>query len=233
MKTKKMQSIIISSLFVAGLAGCSSSQPYNSDNDSPWKAKHDAELESASSEEFVELTLDESVEVNSMDEVIVADEMMLESDMVEAEMIDQPEMESISDFDPEPVPVEEMSAFERLEMESVAVEAEPEVMEIEAVDASVEVSTDSADIMSGSSNGYAVQVYAGRLLENVTRYQSSHNLDNMQIVKTDRDGEIIHVLVSIHDDYESAVQASIDLEESTGSTPWVRSVAGLRNMSVE
>ena len=78
MKTKKMQSIIISSLFVAGLAGCSSSQPYNSDNDSPWKAKHDAELESASSEEFVELTLDESVEVNSMDEVIIADGMILE-----------------------------------------------------------------------------------------------------------------------------------------------------------
>ena len=87
--------------------------------------------------------------------------------------------------------------------------------------------------MSASPSDYAVQVYAGRKLANVNRYISSHVLDNMQIVKTDRDGEIIHVLVSIHDDYESAVQASIDLEESTGSTPWVRSVAGLRNMSVE
>jgi len=56
----------------------SSSQAYNRDHASPWKAKHDAELESASSEEFVELTLDESVEVNRMDEVIIADGMILE-----------------------------------------------------------------------------------------------------------------------------------------------------------
>jgi septal ring-binding cell division protein DamX len=55
----------------------------------------------------------------------------------------------------------------------------------------------------------------------------------MQIVKTDRDGDVIYVLVSIHADRESAKQALNDLEEKTGSKPWIRSVSSLQNMAVQ
>ena len=226
MEITKIQGIIISSLLVLGLAGCSNSSSWSQDDGSPWKSKRDAEMTNASSEEFIEVSVDEAVDVNSMEEMYVAEEAMAAPEMIEPEVIAQPELESISEFDPEPVPVEEMSAFEKLEQGV----AEPEVLEVAEVAA---VSAVTTDIMSASSTAYAVQVYAGRVLANVNRYQSDHDLDDMQIVKTDRDGEIIHVLVGVYDDYESAVQASIDIEQSTGSTPWVRSVAGLQNMSVE
>ncbi len=228
MERRKIQGIIISSLFVMGLAGCSNSSSWSQGDDSPWKAKHDAERADASSEEFVEVSVDEVVEVNSMEEASIVEEAMAEPEMVEPEMIAQPELESISDFDPEPVPVESMSAFEKLELE-----AEPEVAVVEAVEEVSSVSAAATDIMSASSTAYAVQVYAGRERANVNRYQNSHGLDNMQIVETDHDGDIIHVLVGVYDDYETAVQASIDIEQSTGSTPWVRSVTGLQSLSVE
>ena len=226
MEIRKIQGVIISSLLVLGLAGCSNSSSWSQDDESPWKSKRDAEMANASSEEFIEVSVDEAVEANGMEEMPVVEEAMPASEMVEPEVIAQPELESISDFDPEPVPVEEMSAFEKLELDS----AEPEVVEVVEVAA---VSAITTDIMSASSAAYAVQVYAGRVVANVNRYQSDHNLDDMQIVKTDRDGDIIHVLVGVYEDFESAVQASIDIEQSTGSTPWVRSVAGLQNMSVE
>jgi septal ring-binding cell division protein DamX len=232
-KIKKIQGIIISSLFIVGLAGCSNSSSWNKGDSSPWKSKRDAEMSNAPSEEFVEVSLDEAVEVNSMEDAPVVEESMAETTMLESEMVAEPELESISDFDAEPVPVEEMSAFEKLELEAMSPEAEPEMAAIETVEEVSSVSAVATDIMGASSTAYAVQVYAGRVLANVTRYQNSHGLDNMQTVKTDHDGDIIHVLVGVYDDYQAAVQASIDIEQSTGSKPWVRSVAGLQNMSVE
>jgi len=52
-------------------------------------------------------------------------------------------------------------------------------------------------------------------------------------VKTDRDGSAIYVLVSVHDDRVSAEQAAADLEQKTGSKPWIRSMAGLQKVAVE
>ncbi|MCK5001831.1 MAG: SPOR domain-containing protein [Gammaproteobacteria bacterium] len=228
MKIRKIQGIIISSLFMVGLAGCSNSSSWNQGDSSPWKSKRDAEMANAPSEEFVEVSLDEAVEVNSMEDAPIVEEAMAESTMLEAEMVAEPELESISDFDAEPVPVEEMSAFEKLELE-----AEPEMVAIETVEEEPSVSAVATDIMGASSTAYAVQVYAGRVLANVNRYQNSHALDDMQIVKTDHDGDIIHVLVGVYDDYQTAVRAAMDIEQSTGSTPWVRSVSGLQSMSVE
>ena len=231
METRKIQGIIISSLFVMGLAGCSSSSSWNKGDSSPWKSKRDAEMANTSSEEFVEVGFDEVVEVNSMEEMPIVEEAMAEPAMVGSDMGAQPELESISDFDPEPVPVESMSAFEKLELEAIS--PEPEVEVVAAVEEAPSVSAVTGDIMSASSTAYAVQVFAGRVLGNVNRYQSTHNLDTMQIVKTDLGDDVIHVLVGVYDDHGAAKQALIDIEQSTGSTPWVRSVAGLQRIAVE
>ena len=234
MEIRKIPSIVLCSALAIGLSACSGSQ-YRGD-DSPWKSKHDADQRSTSSEEFVELSLDEEVEVDTMEEP-VAEEMMIDSsmaepDMVESEAVAEPELETFSDFDPEPVPVESMSAFERLEA-GEPVETESEVVAIETVEEAPAAEVSDSDIMSSSSSAYAVQVFAGRVLANLNRYVSTHGLENMQIVKTDHDGDIINVLVSIHDSREEAEQAAMEIEESTGSKPWVRSVAGLQNMTVE
>ena len=238
MEIRKIQSVIISSLFVVGLVGCSSSSSWNRGDDSPWRSKHDAERANVDSEEFVEISVDEAVEANIVEEAPVAEEAMAEPEMVEPEMVAQPELESVSDFDAEPVPVESMSAFERLE----AGIAEPEPVPVEEMPAEIiepveeEVTTESAeasDISGVSSRSYAVQVYAGRVLANLNRYKEAHALDDMEIVKTDRDGDIIYVLVGIYDSFSAAKQAVIDIEERTGSAPWVRSVSGLQDMSIE
>ena len=235
MEIRKIPSILLCSALAIGLSACSGSQ-YRED-DSPWKSKRGAEPTDTSSEEFVELSPDEEAELNAVDGDIATEEMMVDSsmaepDMVESEAAADSELETFSDFDPEPVPVESMSAFERLEA-GEPVETESEVVAVEAVEEAPAVEVSDSDIMSSSSSGYAVQVFAGRVLANLNRYVSTHGLENMQIVKTDRDGDIIHVLVSIHDSREQAEQAMMDIEESTGSKPWIRSVAGLQNMTVE
>ena len=86
------------------------------------------------------------------------------------------------------------------------------------------------DIMSAPASAYVVQVYAGRKLRNVNKYKSAHGLDYMQVVKTDRGGDIMYVLVSLHDGLEAAKQASFDVEQRTGSKPWIRPVSGLQRI---
>ncbi|MDH5711351.1 MAG: SPOR domain-containing protein [Gammaproteobacteria bacterium] len=226
METRNIQGIIISFLLVAGLSACSTSSSY-SGGDSPWKAKRDAERANAPTEEFVEVGLDQAVEVNAMEEMPVAEEAMARPGMVEADVM-QPELETVADFNPEPVPVETMSTLERLELEAAA----PQQAPMEMIEEVVPVSAGS-DIMSAPSGAYAVQVFAGRRISNVKRYQETHGLSAMQIVATDHGGETIHVLVGIYADRSSARQAAEDIEASTGSRPWVRSVAGLKSMAVQ
>jgi hypothetical protein len=77
----------------------------------------------------------------------------------------------------------------------------------------------------------AVQLYAGRVMNNVTRYQETHALsDTTKAVKTDRDGDTIYVLVHIESDMAGAKQYAAEVEEKTGSTPWIRSVGGLQRI---
>jgi septal ring-binding cell division protein DamX len=89
------------------------------------------------------------------------------------------------------------------------------------------------DIMALPASSFAVQVYAGGSEESVDRYQAAHGLQDLWTVKTDRDGAAIYVLVSVHDDRASANQAAVDLEQKTGSRPWVRSMAGLQKIVVQ
>ncbi|MCW8830288.1 MAG: SPOR domain-containing protein [Gammaproteobacteria bacterium] len=231
MEIRKIQGVIISSLLMAGLAGCSSSSSWNRGDDSPWRAKHEAERANVVAEDFVEVSVDEAVETNSLEEAPVVEETMAEPEMVEPELAAQPELESVSDFEAEPVPVESMSAFEKLEAGIVEPDPVVEEMPAEIVEPVEEVA--ATDISAVSSKAYAVQVYAGKVLANVNRYKETHGLDSMEIVKTDVDGEIFHVLVGIHDGYSAARQAAADIEESTGSKPWIRSVSGLQKISVE
>jgi septal ring-binding cell division protein DamX len=178
---KQIQGILLSNFIILGLAACSSQpSPWSQQNDSPWKSKRAAEESSVSSEEFVEVPLDE------------------------------------------PAPV-----AEPMIEEPVMVEPEPMVEPVVAAAAA------GGSIMALPATSYAVQVYAGASEESVTRYQEAHGLQDLQTVKTDRDGSSIYVLVSIHDDRASANQAAADLEQKTGSKPWVRSMAGLQKVAVE
>jgi len=198
-KIRKIQGIIISSFCVIGLVSCSSSSSWRAGDDSPWKSKRDSEITNASSEEFVEVGQDEAAKLNAADEIYTDPDPMLDLESLEPEVLEEPEMESISEV-AEPAPV---------------------------------VASPANNIMGVSSTAYAVQVYAGRVQANVKRYQSSHRLDDMMIVKTSRGGDILYVLVGIYDNRTAAMQAVRDVEQSTGSKPWMRSVAGLQSIFVE
>ena len=50
------------------------------------------------------------------------------------------------------------------------------------------------------------------------------------MVKTDRSGSVVYVLVDVYNDRTSANAAAVDLEIKTGAKPWVRSVAGLQKI---
>ena len=60
------------------------------------------------------------------------------------------------------------------------------------------------------------------------KFKASKGLDDLTVVKTDRSGEIIYVLVDVYPDRTSANAAAAELEIKTGSKPWVRSLAGLQ-----
>ena len=52
-------------------------------------------------------------------------------------------------------------------------------------------------------------------------------------VRTLRDGVKLYVLVSLHEDRHSAMNAAADIEQRTGSTPWVRTIAGLQKLATQ
>jgi len=127
----------------------------------------------------------------------------------------------------EPVPVEELEPEPYPYPAPVVVEAAEPVITPAA--AAVAAGT----VMSLPANSYAVQVYAGGTVESVARYQEAHGLEDLWTVETDRDGSTIYVLVSIQSDRASAEEAAADLEQKTGSKPWIRSMAGLQKIAVE
>ncbi len=108
-----------------------------------------------------------------------------------------------------------------------------EVVQEPAVVEPVTTAVVGGAVMSLPANSYAVQVYAGSTEASVTRYQEAHGLEDLWTVKTDRDGSPMYVLVSIQDDRASAEEAAADLEQRTGSKPWIRSMAGLQKIAVE
>lgn len=217
MEIRKIHISIICSLFVVGLSSCSNS---SSSNKSPWESKQEAESGNVVSEEFVEVSMDQPEALNSKDDVAI-----VELAATEPEIVALPELEALPDFEsalvqePKPVLVEPMSDT----LEITNTEAIKDVPNVDNI----------SDIMNVPSSAYAVQVYAGKALANVNKYRSDHGLDYMQIVATERNGEIMHVLVGIYDDRKSAMQASVDVEASTGSKPWVRSITGLQKAAAK
>ena len=185
---KPIWGILICSVIVSGLSACSSSpSPWSQGDDSPWKAKRNAEAESVPSDEFINAT-------------------PMDGDPVPLE-------------DPEPV----------VETES---EAWPYVPPPEPV--AEEPPAPAPEPVMATSGRYAVQLFAGRVMGNVTRYQETHGLGGTtQIVKTDRDGDTIHVLVHYESDMASAKQYSAEVDEKTGSKSWIRSVSGLQAITAQ
>jgi septal ring-binding cell division protein DamX len=78
--------------------------------------------------------------------------------------------------------------------------------------------------------GYAVQIYASSTLARMEKFQADNDLDGMLPVKTMRDGSVVYVLVSPHPDRASANVVAAELEQKTGTKPWVRSIEGLQKV---
>jgi septal ring-binding cell division protein DamX len=92
-----------------------------------------------------------------------------------------------------------------------------------------EMSTEQ-EIMAMPETNYAVQVYASKTPDSVQKFISDKGLDGMKMVKTDRSGSIVYVLVDIYPDRATANAAAVDIEAKIGSKPWVRSLAGLQKI---
>lgn len=170
-------------------------------NDSPWSKKHAEQKRQAALEEAV---LDKPVVqpvVEHVAEPIPA--------VVEPEPIPMA-------AEPEPIPM----AAEAVPMPA----AEPAPM------AETVATQGNPDILSLPGSHYAVQVYASAGTDSMDRYKVNHGLEDLIVVKTDRNGSPVYVLISVHEDRSSANQAASNLEQIIGSKPWVRSVKGLQSI---
>jgi len=85
-------------------------------------------------------------------------------------------------------------------------------------------------IMAMPTTNYAVQVYASKTTESVEKFKSNNDLNDLMMVRTDRSGSIVYVLVDVYPDRTTANAAAVGLEAKTGSKPWVRSIAGLQKI---
>ncbi len=94
----------------------------------------------------------------------------------------------------------------------------------------VEDLTPEQEILAMPSSNYAIQVYASKNTASAEKFKSRNDLNDLMMVKTDRSGSIVYVLVEIHPDRATANAAAVDLEAKTGAKPWVRSLAGLQKI---
>ena len=120
----------------------------------------------------------------------------------------------------EPEPMPEPSRFE---------DPEPIVAAIAVPEPEPVPMTPEEQIMSMDS-GYAVQIFAAKNENSMDKFKSNNGLDDMLSVKTDREGSVVYVLVSTHPDRASANLVAEELEQRTGTKPWVRSILGLQKV---
>jgi len=73
----------------------------------------------------------------------------------------------------------------------------------------------------------------GNAIASMEKFKADKGLENLIMVKTDRSGSIVYVLVEVHHDRAEAKAAAAELEIKTGSKPWVRSIAGLQKIIAE
>ena len=120
----------------------------------------------------------------------------------------------------EPEPMPELSRFE---------EPAPIVAEVAVPDPEPVPMTAEEQILSMDS-GYAVQIFASSNMDSMDRFASNNGLEDMLAVRTDRNGSVVYVLVSTHPDRDSANVVASELEQKTGTKPWVRSILGLQKV---
>jgi septal ring-binding cell division protein DamX len=94
----------------------------------------------------------------------------------------------------------------------------------------VEDLTPEQEIMAMPATDYAVQVYASKTADSVEKFITDKGLNGMKMVKTDRSGSIVYVLVDVYPDRATASAAAVELETKIGAKPWVRSLAGLQKI---
>jgi septal ring-binding cell division protein DamX len=137
-----------------------------------------------------------------------------EASVEDVEVIEEPLMI----VEPEPMP--EPSRFE---------EPEPIVAAIAVPEPEPVPMTAEEQILSMDS-GYAVQIFASSSMSSMDNFRANNGLDDMLAVKTDREGSVVYVLVSTHTDRASANLVAEELEQRTGTKPWVRSILGLQKV---
>ena len=131
---------------------------------------------------------------------------------------------------PDPVVMEPEPVMAEPEPVPVMAEPEPEPMPVTEVPVA---STSVTDIMSLPGKGYAVQVFACKSFEKMGEFQAKHGLEGLTAVRTERKGKQVVVLVSLHDDRQSADIAASNLADITGSKPWIRKLASLQSIVVQ
>jgi septal ring-binding cell division protein DamX len=132
----------------------------------------------------------------------------------------------------EPAPV--MESEPMTEPEPMAEpESEPAMMAEPEPEPVAMPSTPEEEVMAMDGKSFAVQVTAMKDIPSMKRYQSRFGLEHLSVVKTDRNGSVIYVLLSLQPDRASANQAASELELKTGTKPWVRSIAGLQKIVVQ
>lgn len=147
------------------------------------------------------------VKHSSESENVPSDEAVYDTSLNDPVLLADPEPEPIIMQEPEPAPAPVMIA--------------PVV---------VEDLTPEQEILAMPSSNYAVQVYASKTTASVEKFKSRNELNDLMMVKTDRSGSIVYVLVDIYPDRATANAAAADFEVKTGSKPWVRSLAGLQKI---
>lgn len=140
--------------------------------------------------------------------------------------------------------LKKQAAFEEVVIDAPVI-AEPLPVIVEAIPAPVELAptyelptvaeevTKDGDILAVPSSHFAVQVYASSSPDSMNKYKSNNGLEDLTAVKTDRNGAPIYVLISLHENRNSADQAAMNLEQIIGSKPWVRSVGSLQAVVME
>lgn len=141
----------------------------------------------------------------SVEAMIVEEEPMF---MDEPEMMGGPERFAEPVMIEEPVPV--VAAVAVPEPEPIPMSPEEQILAMDS--------------------GYAVQIYASSTINRVDQFKVDYGLDEMLAVRTDRDGSIIYVLVSPHLERSSATTLAADLQQKTGTKPWVRAIQGLQKV---
>ncbi len=137
---------------------------------------------------------------------------------------------------PEPMPVETVVVADAEPVNAPQQEASSRFAAPVAVQAetiAVEQPSPEARVEAMPSGSYAVQVYASATMKSMERFQRQKGLEDLTVLKTDRNGKTFYVLVDLYESRADAINAAAALKHKIHSQPWVRSVAGLKKILVK